>query len=253
MKKSTALLLGLILLIFLLPVLLIFALSFLNPGDCLALTFAQYQGVLADKDLLRRFGNSARITLGTLLIQLPLSMLGGLVLSRQHGYARNIVAGALLLMLLLPFQSYMMPVFKLCKEHGLYDTLWAPILLYAFSPLGSLIMFAFVRMIPEEQWEAAALETSSLIRTSLTVVLPQLLPALVILLLLAFAEAWNMVEPALILLKDDWYQPASVSLNNFQSIPYAGAALYCVPVLMLYGLVAMVLARPRQHENLHSQ
>lgn len=244
MKKGSALLLGLLLALFLLPVLLIFALSVLHSGDSgFSLTLGQYRGVFADKDLIRRFGNSARITLGTLLLQMPLSMGGGLVLSRLRGWTRNIIAGALLLMLLLPFQSYMMPVFKLCKEHGLYDTQWALILLYALSPLGSLIMFAFIRMIPEEQWEAAALETSSIIRTSLTVVLPQLLPAVVILLLLAFAEAWNMVEPAIILLRDGWFQPASVSLNNFSSVSYAGAAMYCVPVLMLYGSVGIILLR----------
>ena len=244
MKKGSMILLGLILFIFLLPVLLIFALSFLHTGDGgLALTLGQYRGVFADKDLMRRFGNSARITLRTLLLQMPLSMVGGLVLSRLRGWGRNVIAGAMLLMLLLPFQSYMMPVFKLCKEHGLYDTQWALILLYALSPLGSLIMFAFIRMIPEEQWEAAALETSSLIRTSLTVVLPQLLPAVVILLLLTFAEAWNMVEPAIILLKDSWFQPASVSLNNLSSVPYAGAAMYCVPILILYGFVGIILLR----------
>lgn len=244
MKNGSAALLGLILFFFLLPVLLIFALSFLNTGDSgFSLTLGQYRDVFADKDLMRRFGNSARITLGTLLLQMPLSMVGGLVLSRLRGWTRNIIAGALLLMLLLPFQSYMMPVFKLCREHGLYDTQWALILLYALSPLGSLIMFVFIGMIPEEQWEAAALETSSIIRTSLTVVLPQLLPAVVILLLLAFAEAWNMVEPAIILLRDSWFQPASVSLNNFHAIPYAGAAMYCLPVLMLYGFVGIMLLR----------
>lgn len=250
MKKGSALLLGLLLALFLLPVLLIFALSVLHTGDGgLSLTLGQYRGFFADKDLIRRFGNSARITLGTLVLQMPLSMVGGLVLSRLRGRTRNILAGALLLMLLLPFQSYMMPVFKLCKEHGLYDTQWALILLYALSPLGSLIMFAFIRMIPEEQWEAAALETSSIIRTSLTVVLPQLLPAVVILLLLAFAEAWNMVEPAIILLKDSWFQPASVSLNNLNAISYAGAAMYCVPVLILYGFVGIILVKSRREET----
>ena len=250
MKKGSALLLSLILLIFLLPVLMIFALSVLNTGGSgFSLTLGQYQGVFADKDLMRRFENSARITLGTLLLQMPISMVGGLVLSRLRGWTRNIIAGALLLMLLLPFQSYMMPVFKLCKEHGLYDTQWALILLNALSPLGSLIMFAFIRMIPEEQWEAAALETSLIIRTSITVVLPQLMPAVVILLLLAFAEAWNMVEPAIILLKDSWFQPASVSLNNLSSVPYAGAAMYCVPVLILYGFVGIILVKLRKGEK----
>lgn len=247
MKKGSIILLGLILFIFLLPVLLIFALSVLNTGEGgISLTLGQYRGVFADKDLMRRFGNSARITLRTLLLQMPLSIIGGLVLSRLRGWGRNVIVGAMLLMLLLPFQSYMMPVFKLCKEHGLYDTQWALILLYALSPLGSLIMFAFIRMIPEEQWEAAALETSSLIRTSLTVVLPQLVPAVVILLLLTFAEAWNMVEPAIILLKDSWFQPASVSLNNFSSVSYAGAAMYCVPILILYGFVGIILLRPQK-------
>ena len=68
-------------------------------------------------------------------------------------------------------------------------------------------------------------------------------------------KAYNeTAEKPMYLLQDDSYA-LPYFLMEYQANhidAYASAALYCVPVLMLYGLVAMILARPRQQENLHS-
>lgn len=249
MKKkahgATGVLLTVVLLIFLTPLAGVFALSFFSTGR---FSLEEYRAFFADRDLLRSFGNSAKLTLGTLAMQLPLSLLGGLTLSQMRGKARGLLLGALLVMLLLPFQSYMMPLFLLSKAVRLYDHPLAPTLLYAFAPLGPLLMFVFIRAIPGEQFEAAALETSSLLRTARYVVLPQLAPAVMILLLLTFVEAWNMVEPALILFRDDWHRPASVTLNNRDAGTWAASALYALPVLALY-LAACLPLRNKGQEH----
>lgn len=248
MKKThpvTGVFLALLLLVFLAPLLAVFILSFFGTGR---FSLQAYRAFFADRALLRSFGNSAKLALGVLALQLPMSLLGGLTLAWMRGKARSLLLGALIMMLLLPFQSYMMPLFQLSKAVGLYDHLLAPILLYAFAPLGPLVLFVFIRAIPGEQFEAAALETSSLLRTARYVVLPQLAPALLILLLLAFVEVWNAVEPALILFRDDWYRPASVILNNRDAGAWAASALYALPVLALY-LAACPILRGRHGER----
>lgn len=242
MKKTSLALLWALLAVFALPVVLIFVLSLLKDGS---FSLSQYTVLLSDTAILKRFGNSAAIAAGTLVMQLPLSILGGVYLTRSKSWVQRAVLAALLLLLLLPFQSYMLPIFLLFRKVGLYNTQLGLMLLGAFSPLGPLVVYAFMRTIPEEQWEAAQLDTSSLLRTLTSVILPQMSLALWMLLMLAFAEAWNLVEPAIILIANDKLLPISTSLNYLKDVSWAGAAAYCLPVLVLYSLVCLSFKQER--------
>ena len=239
------LLLSTALLLFLLPILavLFFSIVTIQDGKLLA-TLEEYQVLIHNEWLMRHFTNSGIISIGTMMVQLPVSLCLALFLSRGKGKVRVILIGLLILMLLMPFQTYMLPLFQLYKWLRLYDTHVGLILYGGCSSLGTLLLTAFIRSIPEEQWEAASLETSSVIRITGKVILPQIIPALAILLLLSFSEAWNLVEPAIILLDHDELRPVSVSLNDFYEVSWAGAALYAMPVIALYiGVLLIVQGR----------
>lgn len=251
MKKLTACLLALVLVIFALPVLLLIAASFLQ-GDLIAAlkgestglqpSLARCAAMLQNEELLLGLWNSAKITVGTLALQLPVSVLGGLFLARSSMKGIGCLRMVLLLMLLLPIQSIMVPVFRMSRWLNLYDTQLAVILLQAFSPLGPLIAWLLIRAIPGEQWEAALLDCRSQVRIFSRAILPQLLPGLAVLMLLCFAEAWNLVELPLILLPDTALRPASLMLNDISSNgSYAEAMLYALPILLLYGAVGFLL------------
>lgn len=250
MKRFSGILLTCLLIAFALPLLVLVAASLCEgdlisilKGDQTALTFStdQYARFFANEDMLRRFGNSLKITGGTLLIQLPMAMLGGLYLARCTWKSTRMVRFLLLLLLLLPFQSIMVPVFKLAKWTQLYDKQLAVILLQGFSPLGLLIVWLLVSAIPLEQWEAAQLDCKSQTKTFCKVVLPQILPGLAVLLLLCFAEVWNLVESPSILLPDIYLRPASMALNDISSrdkgYSYADAVMYSMPIVGMYLLV----------------
>lgn len=254
MKKMTACLLMLALLIFALPVLTLITASFFQ-GDLISflkgeatsleLSLSRYTLMFQNQALLLGLWNSAKIALGTLLMQLPLSVLGGLFLARSSMKGTGILRMLLLLMLLLPFQSIMVPVFKMSRFVNLYDTQLAVILIQAFSPLGSLITWLLIRAIPGEQWEAALLDCRSQLTIFCRAIMPQLLPGLAVLTLLCFAEAWNLVELPLILLPDAELRPASLMLNDIRSgsNQYAEAVLYALPILCLYGATDFVLRK----------
>ncbi len=252
MKKLTACLLALVLLMFVLPVLVLMAASFME-GDLVAAlkgeaavmqpSVARYALAFQDEALLLGLWNSAKIAVGTLVLQLLISVMGGLFLACSSMKGTGILRVLLLLMLLLPLQSIMVPVFKLSRWLNVYDTQLAVILLQAFSPLGPLIAWLLIRAIPGEQWEAALLDCRSQAQIFLRVILPQLLPGLAVLLLLCFAEAWNLVELPLILLPDTALRPASLMLNDIHSKggSYAEAVLYALPILLLYGVTGFAL------------
>ena len=241
MRRVTATLLSIVLLIWALPMAALLT-SSLIQGDLSSLlrgeaapSLQQYRTLFENRQLLIRFRNSAVMTAGILALQLPLSVLGGFWLARRKGKAQAIMAICMVIAMLLPFQSVMVPAFRLSKWTGLYDSPWAVILLQAFSPLGTLTVWFFLRAIPEDNWEAALLDTSSQLKIFLRVILPQLLPALAVLILLCFAEAC---------LQDEGQLPASVSLNDLELNgvePYAGAVVYSLPILFLYAVVGVIL------------
>lgn len=222
--------------------------GFLKAGGAApTLSGVQYAQFFADERLLGRFGNSAVITAGSLLIQLPMALMGGMFLARCTWRGVRGVRFLLLMLLLLPFQSVMVPVFKLARWTQLYGNHMAVILLQGFSPLGMLIVWLLVRAIPEEQWEAARLDCKSQIKVFRRVVLPQIVPGLTVAALLCFAEAWNLVEPAELLLPDIDLRPASITLSAIAGrdggCSYADAVMYTLPIAVLYAAVGWGIHR----------
>lgn len=254
MKKMAAFVLLLLLLAFALPMLVLLAASFFQ-GDLISFlkgetvflqaSWQRYATMLENEKLLMQLRNSIRMALGTLILQLPLSVLGGLFLARSSLRGVGLIRVLLLLLLLLPFQSIMVPVFKMSRWLNLYDTQLAVILMQAFSPLGPLIAWLLIRAIPGEHWEAALLDCKSQLTIFRRAIMPQLLPGLVVLTLLCFAEAWNLVELPLILLPDAELRPASLMLNDVRSgsDQYAEAVLYALPILLLYGVTGITLKK----------
>lgn len=254
MKKLTACALTVLLLIFALPILMLFAASFFqgdliaflkSETDLLEASWRRYTIMFENEELLLQLRNSIKIALSTLILQLPLSVLGGLFLARSSIKGIGFIRVLLLLLLLLPFQSIMVPVFKMSRWLNLYDTQLAVILMQAFTPLGPLIAWLLIRAIPGEHWEAALLDCRSQLTIFCRAIMPQLLPGLAVLMLLCFAEAWNLVELPLILLPDTELRPASLMLNDIRSgsKQYAEAVLYAMPILILYGATGFALRK----------
>ena len=241
MKRISEGLLHGLLWLFLLPPLMLAVSSFTADGTLLKagslgeLTVQQYRDFLQNRELLMRFRNSAVLAGGALLAGLPAAILGGFWMHR--GRSRFAACFRLLaaVAVLLPAQSIMVPVFRLSKWTGLYDHLLSVILMQVFFPLGPLAVFFFLGRIPEEQWEAGWLDCNSSLRIYVRGILPQLRYPLVMLTLLLFAEAWNLVEWPLILLPDPGLQPASLALNDITESgrgSYAAAMLYCLPAVI---------------------
>ncbi len=256
MKKISMLVLGMILILFALPILLLITASFVQ-GDLMAVlkgngneilfTLSRYREVFADEDMMLRFQNSLKITGYSLLIQIPVGLLGGLFLAKSRWKGAKVVLALMMLILLLPFQSIMVPVFRFSKWAQLYDTHLAVILLQVFAPLGPLVVWLLIRQVPQEQWEAALLDCASQTKIFFRAILPQLIPGLAVLVLLCFAESWNLIEQPLILLHDASLLPASMALNDMKgsAANYAGAVMYSLPILLLYILAGTVLYRTK--------
>lgn len=231
---------GLLLLSFFLfavPLIILFILSVLSHDGNIISTI-QYRRAFQDDDFVVGMLNSIFISGISLLIHIPTSFVCGLFLLRTSAWCKKICIFLLIVSLLTPFQVIMMPVYKIFLWLGVYDTYWAVILIASFSPLGILVMYSLLRNVPEDQWDAANLETSSLCKVLFFVVIPQLIPGIVALILVSFADFWNMVEQPLILLSSREIQPISMVFNDIMKSSseylFAGSMIYTLPVVLIY-------------------
>lgn len=241
--------------LFLYPILIIFCASWMgsdelavvfNSGGPLRLipykvTADGYFGLLfKSQTYMATFWNSMLIALSITFGQALVSLAIGFLLSK----ARVRFSGALLFLYivaaLMPYQVTLLPNYILARLAGLYNTWWSLILPGVFAPFGVFLMHQFIKGIPDEMLEAALTETGSLLRVLGSIVLPAAWPGLICTMILAFAEGWNMVEQPLVLIKDEWLYPLSLSLNSLRAtgtdILFPGAVLFIVPTVLLFFL-----------------
>ena len=256
MKKGLRLaVLGLLALIFVFPILMTVTNSFMTARELdevysgdgglrlipKRISLEGYEQLLiSNASYLRMFWNSVMLALSIAGGSMIVSLLVAFALAKCRIPGARSLRFVYIVLMMMPFQVTLLPNYLVMRMLGLYDTLWALILPGVFVPFGVFLLCQFLRDMPEEEIEAASLETSSAVRTLTWVVAPRIYPALLAMLLLSFAEAWNMVEQPLILLKSQELYPLSLALNSqnaaSQPVAFAGSVLYMAPILILYGL-----------------
>lgn len=200
----------------------------------------QYWRVLIqDTSILRYYFNSILYTVAILLGQAMVIPMLAYALSRFNFRGRDVIAFAVIVLLLLPFQVTMVPTVLTLRSIGLMDTMWAIILPSLASPFYVFLLRQSMLGIPNELFEAAQIDGAGPIRCYFHIALPVSKAIIGAAVALSFADCWNMVEQPLVFLpmRDDLH-PLSVAFNQLSQestgIEFAGATLYILPALMIY-------------------
>ena len=101
----------------------------------------------------------------------------------------------------------LIPTYLVITRLGLKDTIWALILPGALPVYNMIILMNFIRGIPEEIEEAAAIDGASPMQTLIKVILPVLKPALATVGLFCVVGHWN-----------DWFS-GMIYMNNPENYP----------------------------------
>lgn len=126
-----------------------------------------------------------------------------------YGFAKFRAPGSgVLFMLLLstmmiPWAVTMVPLFILFRELGWYDTflpLWVPA--FFGDAFSIFLLRQFIMGIPRELEEAAKIDGAGVLRTLVSVVLPNLRPAMTVVAIFSFFYTWNDFLGPLIYLSD---------------------------------------------------
>jgi multiple sugar transport system permease protein len=212
------------------------------PGN---LTLHNYTQINAALDLGKALLNSAIFTGGVLLGTLVFGVLAGYALAQLHFRGRGLVFAAMLLLLMVPFQLLIIPLYVLIvRDYGLGDSYLGMIAPFAINSTAVFIFRQFFLNLPKELFDAARIDGASELRVLTRVALPLVRPAVLTAMLLTFIGPWNEFLWPLLITKQQSMQPLTVALANYISTvsgvatnPYgaimAGAFVLAVPVVVL--------------------
>ncbi|MEG2603417.1 MAG: carbohydrate ABC transporter permease [Clostridia bacterium] len=199
----------------------------------------QYYTILIEEpQYLKLFCNSALYGAAILLGQAFVIPMTAYALSRFAFRGRDALFFVVLMLMLLPFQVTMAPSVMTLRALGLLNTPWAVVLPMIFSPFYLFLIRQFMLGIPNEIIEAGPMDGAGTFRCFAHVMIPVCRPIIGAAAALSFADSWNMVEQPLVYINDQSLQPLSVMFNQMSTestgIAFAGAALYLLPMLLVY-------------------
>ena len=209
------------------------------------LTLHNYGQINAALSLGKALLNSAIFTGGVLLGTLVFGVLAGYALAQLRFRGRGLVFAAMLLLLMVPFQLLIIPLYVLIvRDYGLGDSYLGMIGPFAINSTAVFIFRQFFLHLPKELFDAARIDGASELRVLTRVALPLVRPALLTAMLLTFIGPWNEFLWPLLITKQQSMQPLTVALANYISTvsgvatnPYgaimAGAVVLAVPVVVL--------------------
>ncbi|WP_219717833.1 carbohydrate ABC transporter permease [Raoultibacter massiliensis] len=184
------------------------------------------------------FWNSAVITACVLAGQLAVATPAAWALARFGFRGRDALFFLYVLLMMLPFQTTMLPNYLVLNALGINDTLAAVILPGAFSAFPVFIMRHFFATIPNSLIESARLDGASEFAIFLKIGVPLGAPGIFASLVLGFFEYWNLVEQPLAFLRDQTLWPLSLFQPAIASesigLVFASTVIASIPAVLVF-------------------
>jgi raffinose/stachyose/melibiose transport system permease protein len=145
--------------------------------------------------------------------------------------------------MMIPFQSYMIPLFKQLKVLHLFGTYAGPIVIYVSgaTAFGTLLFTSFLKGIPEDIEEAAQIDGCSNFMIFWKIVFPLLSPCTASLIILNGLQIWNDFLMPMLVLPSDKAKTINVEIFSFigefasrWDIVFAGVICGIIPVLVIF-------------------
>jgi multiple sugar transport system permease protein len=239
-----------------LPLLWLLSTSFKNPRELVLLhpsfipqhpTWENYSSALRDADIVQSGVNSLKIALITAILTTLVGLPAAYVLARTRGWVSRLGLGYILVSQLFPLILIIIPLFLVLRDLHLTNTHAGLILVYLVWSLPFILWMlqSYIRNIPRDLEEAAAVDGARRIQIVVRVIAPLLAPGIVVTLLFAFISAWNEFFFALVLLQSPGLVTLPVKLAQFVGIegvirlgPLAAASLLAtIPSLLLFSVM----------------
>lgn len=170
--------------------------------------------------------------------------LAGYALARIPFKGRHVLHMSIVAMLMIPFQSVMLPIYVFLHFMGLLNSYAGLILPVLILPMGVFLMRQAFLNLPQELEDAAIIDGAGRLRIYFQIALPLVKPTLMTLGLMSFMGSWNNFLLPLLVANSNrlWTLPLGMVMfqqEYFTDWPYlmAASVLATVPIAVLFLLL----------------
>jgi len=210
-----------------------------------------FKGIVGDDikiktPFVRALFNSMALAVGQTIPALFFTSLVGFVFAKRQFPGRNVLFIAVLITMMLPYQSTIVPFFLLMSRLGWINTFW-PLWIPWWAPAFGIFLMrqVIVATIPDEILDAAAIDGTSLLGMYWRIVLPLIKPVLAVFGILNFMNAWNdYIYSNIVLNSPDMatvplllalFKGATLSVPQY-GVMAAGSVLATIPLVIIFFL-----------------
>lgn len=158
-----------------------------------------------------------------------------------RGYVKGSKALLTLYVVALFLPPALIPQFQLILNLGLFNTRAGYILLFLINPIGLIILVNYIKSIPRELDESAAVDGCGYVRFVFSILMPLIKPAIATVTVIHAIGIWNELILATVYLTNDDLYPITRGLIVFEGVygsdwPKLAAAvlMLMVPMLVLF-------------------
>jgi multiple sugar transport system permease protein len=235
----------------LLPFIWMFATSFKPPTEIVAWpptfvpthpTLENYGKVFELMPFARYFLNSVVITLICMVTICLTSSLAGYIFGIFQFPGRNILFIIVLATAIVPFETYMIPLYLIMKDFKSIDTYQGLMAPYFIMSFGIFFMRqTYIAFLPEELLDAARIDGAGEWKIYWRIVIPLSSSALAALAIYAFISVWAAFIWPLLVTNSSDMKTVELALAGFQTaytVEYgplmAGSVISLLPILLIF-------------------
>jgi multiple sugar transport system permease protein len=181
------------------------------------ITGAHYQEVLFATPFPTYFKNSFMVATITTAAAMIIAVLAAYALTRLSFRGRALVARATIVTYLIPASLLFIPLFQIAQQLPFRGEALGLVIIYLIFavPFSTWLAISYFNTIPSDLEDAALVDGASRLRSLFTIFVPLALPALAVIALFTFTQAWNEFLFALLLIQRDSQKTVPIGLAEF--------------------------------------
>ncbi|MDY7220683.1 carbohydrate ABC transporter permease [Halalkalibacterium halodurans] len=185
--------------------------------------------------------NSLIISAVLIVLSLFFSSMVGYALALYEFKGKRLIFVIVLLVLMIPFEILMLPLFRLVVTTQLVDTYFAVILPLIVAPVAVFFFRQYAVGLPKELMDSGRIDGCTEFGIFFKIMAPLMLPSFAAMAILQGLSSWNnFLWPLLVLRSNDMFTlPVGLATlltpygNNY-SLLFSGSVLSVIPIIILF-------------------
>ena len=209
-----------------------------------ALTLENYQYILSQSKFYLNFLNSVFVSLSSVVLAALVSSAMAFVMGKFHFRGKKLLFGFIILTMIIPGTTMIVPQFELATRLGLVNKLAGLIPFYVawVIPFSTFMIKGFMEGIPDEITEATYIDGASVMTVYGKIALPLAAPAIASVSIFNFLTAWEEYPWANTAINDTDLRTLPIAIAGFfgqhqftqWGYVFAMSVLTLIPVVIVF-------------------